>query len=68
MNNNQDNRKNNAGGMQYTVINTLENIQRTEEVIEKTNDEDDVRDLREKNQRREEAIDSMKSNIKINKF
>lgn len=64
MKNKPDDRRNNVDRIQNNIDNTLENIHRADEMIEITDDEKTRRDLQAKNERREAALSSMKSEIK----
>jgi small acid-soluble spore protein (thioredoxin-like protein) len=64
MKNKPDDRKNNVDRIQHTIDNTIENFRLTEEAIEESDDEKYKGVLEEKNQRREESLDSLKTEIK----
>lgn len=64
MKNKPDDRRDNVDRIQNNIDNTVENIHRAEEMIEITDNEKTKRELANKNERREEALDSMISEIK----
>jgi small acid-soluble spore protein (thioredoxin-like protein) len=59
-----DDRRDNVDKIQQNISNTLENIHRANDMIEITDDEKTKQDLRAKNERREETLDSLRSEIK----
>jgi small acid-soluble spore protein (thioredoxin-like protein) len=64
MKNKPDDRKNNVDRIQHTIDNTIENFRLTEDAIEESDDEKYKGVLEEKNQRREESLDSLKAEIR----
>jgi small acid-soluble spore protein (thioredoxin-like protein) len=64
MKNKPDDRSDNVDRIQNNISSTIKNIHLGEEMIEKTDDEKMKRELTEKNERREEALDGMRSEIK----
>ncbi|SFB02150.1 small acid-soluble spore protein Tlp [Clostridium frigidicarnis] len=64
MKHNQDDRRDNVDKIQDNISNTIQNIHLAEEMIEKTDDEKNREELIEKNERREEALNSMRKEIK----
>jgi len=64
MKNKPDDRRDNVDRIQENLSNTIENIQRADEMIAITDDEKTKKSLEEKNNRREASLDSMKSEIK----
>lgn len=64
MKNKPDDRRDNVDRIQHNISNTIENIHRADEMIEKTDDKNTKKALSEKNQRRESALDSMREEIK----
>lgn len=64
MKHNQDDRRDNVDKIQDNISNTIQNIHLAEEMIEKTVDEKNREELIEKNERREEALNSMRKEIK----
>ncbi|MBD7913401.1 MULTISPECIES: small acid-soluble spore protein Tlp [Clostridium] len=64
MKNKPDDRRDNVERIQHNISNTIKNIHLGEEMIEKTDDRKTKVDLTEKNKRREEALDGMRSEIK----
>jgi small acid-soluble spore protein (thioredoxin-like protein) len=59
-----DDRKDNVDRIQYNIDRTIHNIEISEEMIDKTDDDKTRRDLTEKNKRRENSLNSMKSEIR----
>ena len=59
-----DDRSNNVDRIQHTIDNTIENFRLSEEAIEESDDENYKEVLEEKNHRREESLDSLKSEIR----
>ncbi|MDS0524487.1 small acid-soluble spore protein Tlp [Clostridium sp. SHJSY1] len=59
-----DDRSDNVDRIQNNISNTIKNIHLADELIEKTDDENTRRELSEKNDRREEALKGMRSEIK----
>jgi len=64
MKNKPDDRKDNVDKIQHHISNTIQNFNATEETIEKTDDEKSKKELEQKNDRREDAINGMKSEIR----
>lgn len=64
MKNNPDNRKDNVDRIQFNIDKTIQNSELAEEMISITDDEKTRENLKEKNKRREAALDSMKTEIK----
>ena len=64
MKNNPDNRKDNVEKIQKNIDYTIKNINLADEVIDKTSDDKTKKDLSEKNNRRERALDSLRHEIK----
>ncbi|MCB2294983.1 small acid-soluble spore protein Tlp [Clostridium algoriphilum] len=64
MENKPDDRRDNVDKIQNNITNTIENYNLAEEAIEKTDDEKDKRAIEEKNQRRLDSIDGMRSEVK----
>lgn len=64
MKNKPDDRRDNVDKIQNNINNTIENIHLAGEAIEKTDDEKMKKALKEKNERREESINSMKTEIR----
>ncbi|OOE04488.1 small acid-soluble spore protein Tlp [Anoxybacillus kestanbolensis] len=60
---NEDDRRDNVEKLQDMVQNTLENIERAEETMAFASPEEHEK-IREKNHRREEAIEAMRAEIK----
>lgn len=59
-----DDRRDNVDRIQENIDNTIRNMNLADEVIEETDDEKIRKDLSAKNERREEALDSMRKEIK----
>jgi small acid-soluble spore protein (thioredoxin-like protein) len=59
-----DDRRDNVDRIQHTIDNTIENFRLAEEAIEDSDDENYKEVLEEKNHRREESLDSLKTEIK----
>lgn len=64
MKNKPDDRRDNVDRIQQNISNTIKNIHLADEMIEKTDDERTKTELSDKNERREEALDGMRSEIK----
>ena len=64
MRNKPDDRRDNVDKIQYNIDKTIENVRGTEELIEKTDDKRTKKTLTEKNERREEALDGMRKEIR----
>ncbi|HEY8889292.1 MAG TPA: small acid-soluble spore protein Tlp [Clostridium sp.] len=64
MQNKPDDRRDNVDKIQENISNTIENYNLTEEAIEQTEDQKNKQPLEAKNERREDAIDGMRSEIK----
>ena len=64
MKNKPDDRSDNVDKIQEHISNTIENYNRTEEAIEMTEEEETIKTLEEKNNRRQEALNGMKVEIK----
>lgn len=61
---NPDNRRDNVENIQKNIDNTISNIRKANEVIDKTSDETLKEDLSKKNERREQALNSLRHEIK----
>jgi len=59
-----DDRRDNVDRIQHTIDNTIENFRLAEEAIEESDDENYKEVLEQKNHRREESLDSLKTEIK----
>lgn len=59
-----DDRRDNVDRIQHTIDNTIENFRLTEDAIEESDDEKYKEVLEEKNHRREESLDSLKTEIR----
>lgn len=62
--NKPDDRRDNVEKIQYNISNTIENYRLTEETIAKTEDNKMKNSLEEKNERRLDALEGMRSEIK----
>jgi small acid-soluble spore protein (thioredoxin-like protein) len=62
--NNPDNRKDNVENIQKNIDATIKNIHLANEMIEKTSDEKTKKSLSDKNQKREQALNGMRHEIK----
>lgn len=62
--NKPDDRRDNVDKIQENISNTIENFNLTEETIEKTDDDKGKRTLEQKNERRKDSIDGMRSEIR----
>ena len=61
---NPDNRADNVDRIQQNIAMTVDNIHRADEMIEKTSDEKMKKTLKDKNERRADALDSMRQEVK----
>ena len=59
-----DDRRDNVDKIQFNIDNTIKNYELAEELIAKTDDEKLKQELIEKNKRRLESLDSMRTEIK----
>ncbi|AKC61760.1 MULTISPECIES: small acid-soluble spore protein Tlp [Clostridium] len=64
MKNKPDDRRDNVDKIQYNITKTIQNCELADEMIAKTDDEKMKETLIEKNQRRREALDGMREEIK----
>ena len=64
MRNKPDDRSDNVDRIQHNISNTIENIRLAEEAIEETDDQEMKRDLEAKNERRQEALSSLRKEIR----
>ena len=64
MKHNPDDRSDNVENIQFNIDQTIKNYHTAEEMIEATDDEKMKKDLEAKNERREEALDGMRGEIK----
>ena len=64
MQNKSDDRRDNVDRIQNNLSSTIQNIHRAEEMISKTDDEKMKETLTEKNERRLEALDGIRAEIK----
>ncbi|WP_373600126.1 small acid-soluble spore protein Tlp [Paraclostridium bifermentans] len=61
---NPDNRKDNVEKIQFNIDSTIKNIRLADKMISKTDDPKTRKALEEKNERREDALSYMRSEIK----
>ncbi|MBU5438080.1 small acid-soluble spore protein Tlp [Tissierella sp. MSJ-40] len=59
-----DDRRDNVDKIQYNIDQTIKNYRLAEEMISETDDEKMKKALEEKNERREESLNSMRKEIK----
>ncbi|OPX44931.1 small, acid-soluble spore protein Tlp [Ruminiclostridium hungatei] len=59
-----DDRSNNADRIQFNINHTIRNMEAAEELIEKTDDRKMKNELEEKNERRGEALQGMREEIR----
>lgn len=64
MKNKPDDRRDNVDRIQHTISNTIENFRLAEEAIEEADDGKYKKVLEEKNDRREESINAMRTEIR----
>jgi small acid-soluble spore protein (thioredoxin-like protein) len=64
MRNKPDDRRDNVDRIQHNISNTIENIELAEEAIEMASDPKTKEALKAKNERREEALNSMRTEIR----
>lgn len=64
MKNKSDDRRDNVDKIQNNITNTIENFHLTEEAIERADNEKVKNELKQKNDRREDAINGMKAEMK----
>jgi small acid-soluble spore protein (thioredoxin-like protein) len=64
MKHNPDDRSDNVEKIQRNINNTIRNMEIADEMIDLTDDENTKNNLAEKNERRSDALDSMRSEIR----
>jgi small acid-soluble spore protein (thioredoxin-like protein) len=64
MKNKPDNRENNVDRIQNNINKTIQNMELADELIAKTSDEKTKKEFKDKNDRRERALDGMRDEIK----
>ena len=64
MNRNPDDRRDNVEKIQRNIDQTVENIRLSEKTIDQTSDERTKHDLMEKNERRKQALEGMRHEIR----
>ncbi|MEA4924434.1 MAG: small acid-soluble spore protein Tlp [Syntrophomonadaceae bacterium] len=63
MKNHPDDRRDNVEKIQNNIDNTLQNMEAAREMIDRTDNDKTKKDLKEKNKRRGEALESMRAEI-----
>lgn len=61
---NPDDRSDNVQKLQENINNTLKNINLANDVISKSNDPAEVQNMKERNAKREEALEALRSEIR----
>jgi small acid-soluble spore protein (thioredoxin-like protein) len=64
MKHNPDDRRDNVEKIQFNINKTIQNIEMAEEMIDKCDNEDTKKSLIEKNNKRKEALEAMRHEIK----
>lgn len=64
MKNNTDDRSDNVERIQRNINSTLENINLANEMMSKTDDQKTIKDLEERNKRREKSLKGLRKEIK----
>lgn len=64
MRNKPDDRTNNVDRIQYNIDKTIQNCELADEMIARTSDQEMKKTLTKKNERREDALNSMRKEIK----
>lgn len=64
MKHNPDDRRDNVERIQFNIDHTIQNIDLAEEIIAETDDSKTKQALQQKNERREEALDRMRVEIR----
>ena len=59
-----DDRRDNARKIRNNIKNTIENIELTEDMIDNIDNEKTIHDLKAKNERRREAVEGMRQELK----
>lgn len=59
-----DDRRDNVDKLQVSIDNTIENMEEAEEIMAESGDPRQLRSLKEKNARRQDALDNLRSEIK----
>ena len=59
-----DDRSDNVERIQFNINHTIQNMEAADELIEKTDDRKMKKDLEEKNDRRRDALDGMREEIR----
>jgi small acid-soluble spore protein (thioredoxin-like protein) len=63
MKNHPDDRRDNVEKIQNNIDNTIQNMEAAKEMIAITDDDKTKKNLKEKNKRRDDALDSMRTEI-----
>jgi small acid-soluble spore protein (thioredoxin-like protein) len=64
MKHNPDDRRDNADRIQKNINHTIQNMELADEMIAKTDDPKSKKDLKEKNERRRDALNGMRAEIR----
>ena len=64
MNHKPDDRRDNVDRIQFNINHTIKNMELAEEMMSKTDNPQTIEDLEEKNERRREALNSMRTEIR----
>ena len=59
-----DDRRDNVDKIEFNIGKTIQNMELAEEMIQKTDDKKMKQDLKEKNKRRDDALDGMREEIR----
>ncbi len=59
-----DDRSDNVEKLQHNINHTIQNMEMAEELIDKTSDPKAAQDLKDKNERRRDALEGMRREIK----
>lgn len=59
-----DNRKDNVEKIQYNINQTIHNMEMADDMLQKTDDPKTRKELKEKNKRREDALDGLREEIR----
>lgn len=64
MKSNPDDRRDNVDRIQFNINHTIENMEQADEIMALSDDPRQIKALKEKNARRQDALDSLKNEIK----
>lgn len=64
MKHNPDDRRDNVDRIQHNINHTIQNMELADEMIERTDDPKSKKDLKAKNEKRREALNSMRVEIR----